>query len=305
MKKILVIGGSYFTGRVFSILCSRRDDMELHVVNRGRYQLNMDHVTEYVCDRHDTDRFRQLFQGREFDAVVDFCAYEPLDIDSVLQVLGKGAGHYLYLSTSSVYEPETGFKKTEQSPLIKDFGPGDPIAEYIFKKAILEVELEKAAAQAGIPYTILRPASIYGPYNYAPRESYFVELIVHGKPVPKVTDSHALFNFVYVVDVANALIGLAANPDAFDQVFNLAAPEDVDYSTYYQMLETCNEGPYDTEDVTVRQVLEENIPLPFPLEENELCNGEKLQQVLEGFQYTPFEEGMRKAFNAFKGVYAD
>ena len=37
MKEILVLGGSYFAGRVFSMLASREKDVQLHVVNRGRY----------------------------------------------------------------------------------------------------------------------------------------------------------------------------------------------------------------------------------------------------------------------------
>ena len=60
-KQVLVIGGTYFAGRVFSILTSRgdsgRDDLHLHIVNRGKYPLNnLQNVTQYVCDRHNTER---------------------------------------------------------------------------------------------------------------------------------------------------------------------------------------------------------------------------------------------------------
>ena len=59
-----------------------------------------------------------------------------------------------------------------------------------------------------------------------------------------------------------------------------------------------------TQDVTVDQVIRENIPLPFPLlpEENELYIGEKITRDL-GVTYTSLEDGMEKAYAAFKRVY--
>ena len=51
-KKVLVIGGSAFTGRVFCIQMSKNEDYELHVVNRGQFPLNLKGVKEYKCDRH-------------------------------------------------------------------------------------------------------------------------------------------------------------------------------------------------------------------------------------------------------------
>ena len=46
MSKILVIGGTYFTGRVFTIVAAR-EGHELTLVNRGRYSLARPGVTEY------------------------------------------------------------------------------------------------------------------------------------------------------------------------------------------------------------------------------------------------------------------
>jgi nucleoside-diphosphate-sugar epimerase len=302
-KKLLILGGSYFAGRVFNMLASARDDLEMFVVNRGTYTLNKPHVTEFVCERHDTKRLLEILPPLTFDALIDFCAYKPGDIALIVDALGKRLGHYVAISTSSVYEPNAHGLKTEASPLASSLGT-DEVSRYIAEKLELEVELRTASEKAAIPWTIFRPSFIYGPYNYAPRESWFVEKIVRNKPVPVPTDAGARFSFVYVADVARALIAAAANEHAYQRIFNLAGPEEVDYPRFFAELERCNKGPFATEEVTVRQVLEQGIPLPFPLEDSDLTSGALAEETL-GFVYTPFSEGMDKAWAAFKNVYAN
>jgi 3-oxoacyl-[acyl-carrier-protein] synthase-3 len=58
-KRILVIGGSYFLGRVFVEEMIKQDDIALSVLNRGKLPLNKKGVEEIVCDRMlaDVERF--------------------------------------------------------------------------------------------------------------------------------------------------------------------------------------------------------------------------------------------------------
>ena len=50
--KVLVIGGSYFAGRVFTMVAS--GSCALTLLNRGRYSMTLyPDVTELRCDRHD------------------------------------------------------------------------------------------------------------------------------------------------------------------------------------------------------------------------------------------------------------
>ena len=78
------------------------------------------------------------------------------------------------------------------------------------------------------------------------------------------------------------------------------------YEKYMDVLRKVSDIPFETTPVTVQQVIQENIALPFPLiaSENELYIGEKSVREL-GLVYTPFEVGMEKAYAAFKNVYAD
>ena len=299
-KKVLVIGGSYFAGRVFSIYTSRRDKVALHVVNRGKYTLNLPGVCEYRCDRHDIENMSAILPDMKFDAIVDFCGYNPGEISAIIDILPDRIGQYIFISTSSVYV-STGVKK-EGDPLVEP-DRADPILEYISNKVLLEREVKDTCGPRGIPYTIVRPAFIYGPYNYAPRESYFIKHIVKGIPVPEPTDANAKFSMVYVADVARALETFVVDKEACNEEFNLAGVEQVTYASLFSELERCNGAPFARRPVTVSQVKAENIPLLFPLEADDLCSGEKMSQCF-GFEYTSFSAGMDKTFAAFKAVYS-
>lgn len=305
MKQVLVIGGSYFTGRVHAILTSKGDsgdgDIHLHVVNRGNYPLNLPNVTQYVCDRHDTEKLAQILPDITFDAVVDYCGYEPNDISSVVNALSERIKQYIFVSTSSVYDPIGHSPKTEADPMLQNF-TGGVISDYVMKKCLLEIELTKVCEEKNIPYTILRPSFIYGPFNYAPRESYFVKLIANNEPVPVPTDASSKFSFVYVMDVADIVNMSVGNPKAYNEIFNLAGSDET-YESFLKTLEVCNGAPFATTDVTVKQVLDENIPLPFPLDVDEIYSGKKVEEVF-GYKYTPFETGMKKTFAIFKNIYS-
>ena len=302
MKNVLVIGGSVFTGRVFSIKASRSNEFDLHVVNRGNHPMELERVAQYKCDRHDPGMIAKLVPDVPYDALVDFCAYNPGEIEPVISALGGRIKQYVYFSTASVYVPADGFLDERAPMLNASVESTGFVDDYIKKKIDLERELADACSGAGIKYTILRPTFIYGPFNYAPRESFFIELIAKKQAVPVPVDSTARFNFVYVIDIADILMKCIGNEKAYDEIFNLAGVEAVTYRQLMAEFERCNGGPFETREVTVAQVDEEMIPLPFPLIGDTLVDGGKFAQIF-GFDYTPFSVGMEKTFGIFHTIF--
>ena len=304
MKDVLVIGGSFFTGRVFSIQASKSGNFNLHVVNRGNFPMDLERVTQYKCNRHSPRMMARLVPDIKYDALVDFCAYEPGDIKSVIDLLGGRIKQYIFFSTASVYA-QSEDSLDENAPMIDlPEDSGDPALEYVSKKIKLEQELAEACKSAGIEYTILRPAFIYGPFNYAPRESFFIELIAKKYAVPVPVDAKARFNFVYVLDIAEALMKCIGDRRAYGGIFNMAGVETITYPQLISDFERYNNGPFETREVTVAQAEEEKIQLPFPLNDSILYNGEKLARTFD-FQYTPFTEGMEKTFKIFYSIYTE
>ena len=301
-RKLLIIGGSYFAGRVFNILCSREEDFENHVVNRGSRPLgDLPHIREYRCDRHNIQELANLLPDMEFDAVIDFCAYDRNDILALEEALKSRIRQYVYISTSSVYDPSISWPKTEEDRVLFSIGDGE-LDRYIAGKAALEEECRAGLEKYGIPFTIFRPAFLYGPYNYAPRENWFIRKIVEGEPVPVPRDCNSRFSFLYVRDLARALQLCVGNPQARNQYFNVAGPEEITYDSFIFTLRQVSGIPFEVKPYTIREILEENIPLPFPLENNDLCDGRKAAAAL-GLSYTPFQEGMLKTWNAFRKVF--
>ena len=88
------------------------------------------------------------------------------------------------------------------------------------------------------------------------------------------------------------------------RVYNLAAPEILDYDAFLATLRAVSGREIPVSPVTVEEVLRRNLPLPFPLRasESELFDGSLAEREL-GLVYTPFRDGMQKAWNAFAPVF--
>lgn len=297
--KILVIGGSYFLGRVFLIQAAKLHDIT--VVNRGTYSVKELGVTQIKGDRKNTSLWQQITDN--YDVIIDFCAYEQYDISTVLKNLRGTAKQYIHISTIDVYQHGTAQKLDEQAPLVTRFVSGNA-GDYIHGKVLLEQELRDECVQKGMEYTILRPSIIYGPFNYAPRESAYIQLTVQNHLLPHITDAHGKFQFVYVRDVADAIISCLLNKTAYKTAYNLCNDTVFDYNSFYEELKKVTDIPVEEWKMTVSDALAQNIPLPFPItaDETQLCSNEKSQTELN-LRYTPFSEGILKTYRAFKNVY--
>lgn len=302
MKKVLVIGGSYFAGRVFVEELMKEKDVDIHVFNRGRRRLGFGGVTEHRGDREDVAQIRSAIPEEEWDAVVDFCGYNPSHIEKMLDNVQGKVRQYIFISTTTVYQNSWDLPIREDAPKLS--GPQSelgPLADYGYDKWRAECALRQACERGGIIHTILRPAMIYGFYNYAPRESYFFDLLREEKPFVIPEGGLALFTFIWVVDMAQMIIRCIGEEKAHNQEFNLSADELVSYPRIVEALEEITGKKIDVVRKSIDEINRERIPLPFPLDEHLVYSGSKLQRLLN-FDYTPFKTGMREAFEYYQMV---
>lgn len=298
--KVLLMGGSYFIGRTFAIGCASAGGWELTALNRGNAPLDLPGVDEIRCDRHDAGRMAGLLRGLEFDAVVDFCAYDPGDISPVVEALGSRAGQYIYLSSASVYENADHAMRREGDRVL--YSSDDPmVSEHVCGKALLERELAAACDAAGIPCTIVRPALVYGPYDYAPRERWYIGKIMRGDPVPVLSDGSAKFSLVYVGDVARALMDFIGDERAYGQTFNLSCDERITENLFVGELERLH-GPFEKREYTIAEAMNRNVAIPWPLIADELYDGSRYSEAF-GRAYTPFAQGMAQTYVWFARAY--
>ncbi len=302
MQNILVMGGSYFAGRVFLELLLNEQGYNLHVLNRGKAPLNHPQIREIVCDRQDGLALHRALPPRDWDLLVDFCAYTPQDISRLLNHLPGQVGHYVFISTCSVYAASQDLPVTEEGAKLS--APQTELglyADYGYQKWRAEELLRQECQSRGINCTILRPAIIYGRYNYAPRESYFFDCLIDDLPVVIPENGLPLFSFCWVDDMARAILACLGTPRAFDQAFNLAAPELVSYQRIVEVLEAITGKRVQLVKLPPAEIEARKIPLPFPLDHHLIYAGRKLDQLLQ-FSYTPLARGLRRTLEYYVGV---
>lgn len=297
--KLLVIGGSYFLGRVFTMIASNTH--ELTLINRGRYSMEQFNVEQFHFDRHDILQWQQL-EAKDYDAIIDFCAYLPNDISTVINNFKGKFKKYILISTVDVYQRQTHELKNERHPLENRQLDGE-VGEYITNKIKLEQELIAHCNQNNIDYAIIRPGLIYGPFNYAPRESAFIQLIINNMPLVKLSDANGQFQMVYVKDVAMAILAVCSSTKQH-AIYNVINNEILDYDKLYSIFEQVSPQPINYTTLTISDAMKYNYPTPFPvtIQETELYDGLKITNECD-FKYTSLKEGMQKTFDAFIPVF--
>lgn len=156
--KILVLGGTQFVGRhAVEEALSRGHDVT--IFNRGRDSAPKG-VTCIIGDRLASDGYAGL-DGLFFDAVIDTWAYDPAAVSSAVEALRGRVGHYVYISTISVYNFEGVAPPCSESAPLWD--PERTDNKYIKDK----VRGEQFALQSGTTTTLIRPGAILGPYENA------------------------------------------------------------------------------------------------------------------------------------------
>ena len=296
--RILVIGGSYFFGRVFVMLAAKEHDVT--VVNRGTCSVAELGAKQIKGDRKEEGVWKSIED--DCDCVVDFCAYEKGDIARVLENMPGRIRQYIFISTVDVYERGINGLKGEETPLETRPLPGEAGA-YIAGKVALEREVREQCGKRDISCTVLRPAILYGPLNYAPRESVYIRLLARNRVLPRITDAAGSFQFVYVKDAAQAVLNCLLNPRAYGQAYNLCGEEVLTYEDFFRELGKASDVEAREIPLTAREAESQGLPLPFPLTEaeTELYSNEKSKEEL-GLRYMDIGEGMARTYRAFRDI---
>lgn len=303
--RVLVIGGSYFSGRAFVVQLlqdkwSRRPgQLEIILINRGTRPSPEGVDKVYKLDRHNSEGLSKCpIKGSHFDTVVDFCAYNQGDIEGLVNALGITFEQYIFISTCDVYERFTGQELDETSAFETREFPGEEGA-YITGKVRLEEELVRVCKEKGGHYTSIRPAMIYGPGNYAPREGIYFNWIAKAAQILQPFNATGYFQLVYVEDVARAIFLVCGNKACYDVAYNVGGIELQSYYTFRNALIRAVPVKFHTVYMTVDEIAKKNIDLPFPLleEESETYLGERIVEL--GLNYTDLQTGLRKSWNYF------
>lgn len=228
--KILILGGTGFTGP-FQVEYALARGHTVTTFNRGRRPIAEwgDRVEQLVGDRNTGDL--KALEGRTWDVCIDNPTSLPFWVRDAGRVLAGKVGHYLFISTISVYADGSKTGINEDSPLAPYTGK-DALAEtreslmadvanlYGPLKALSEAEAHK---QFGKRVTIVRPGYIVGPRDDTDRFTYWPKRIAQGGEVLVPGDGKDPVQIIDGRDLGEWMIRLAEQGTT--GVFNACGPD--------------------------------------------------------------------------------
>src|SRR5438105_2967236 len=114
--RILIIGGTVFLGRhIVEAALARGHTLTLF--NRGQYNAELFPAVEKLHGNRDGDL--AVLQGRQWDGVIDTCAFKPRQVQAMAEALAETVSHYTFISSISVYPDFSQVGLTEADPVAK------------------------------------------------------------------------------------------------------------------------------------------------------------------------------------------
>ena len=230
--RALVLGGSRFLGpRLVQELV--RCDHAVDVLNRGTTPADFPpSVRRLYADRQDPQQVAAALAGRSYDVVYDVSGLAPPETQITMDLLTGSVGHYIYVSTSAVYERRWTAPVTEDCPYNEVEG-----LAYGHNKAATERLLFKAYRETEFPISVVRPWMVFGPDNSIPSREQLVFLRVQlGRPIFLPYNGYIHIQYGHVQDLARAMVMMAGHQRCIGQAYNITGPDAITLNGYLQII---------------------------------------------------------------------
>lgn len=231
--KVLSIGGTGVISTACTDLALQRG-WELWLLNRGHTSAPRG-ARQLVADVNDASAVRSALANHTWDAVVQWLAFVPADIERDLALFRGRTAQYVFISSASAYQkPPINHVITEATPL------ANPFWEYARQKIACEERLSLAVRDERFPGVIVRPSLTYGE-TLVPlvintwRQSWTaVDRMRRGVPVIVPGDGSSLWTITHNTDFAQGLLGLLGRPDTIGEAFHITSDEVLTWDRIYR-----------------------------------------------------------------------
>ncbi len=230
--KVLFIGGTGNISAAVSRLAVQRG-MDLYLLNRGKRQADIPGAKTLTADIHNLGETASQLLGHTWDAVVNWIAFTPEDVQRDFDLFYGRTKQYIFISSASVYQkPPSHPVITESTPLY------NPYWRYSQNKIACEDFLVQAYRQRDFPITIVRPSLTYDTviptaiggwtdYGIILRMQRGEKIIVHG-------DGTSLWTITHAEDFARGFIGLLSHQQVIGHAFHITSDELLTWDQIYQ-----------------------------------------------------------------------
>jgi 2'-hydroxyisoflavone reductase len=233
--RLLVLGGTKFLGRA-AVEAALARGHEVTLFNRGETNPELFPEAERLRGDRTDPRTRSVLRDREWDAVIDPSGFVPGVVRASADLLADAVGHYLFVSSVSVYASQAA-PNDEDSPLA-ELGdmPDDRLLEDFSNYGALKALCEAAVAESfGERQTSVRPGLIVGAHDPTGRFTYWPHRIARGGEVLAPAPPERRVQFVDARDLGPWLVDLCERRAA--GAYNATHPG----RSWGDVLETCRE----------------------------------------------------------------
>jgi len=231
--KILLLGG---TG-IISTACTELAVAHGHdvtLLNRSGRAL-VPGTRTLAADINDPAGSAAALAAHTWDAVVDFLAFAPAQIEQRLELFRGRTGQYIFISSASAYQkPLRGHPYiTESTPL------ANPYWDYSRNKIACEERLLRALRDEQFPVTIVRPSLTYGTViplavNSWSQSFTSIARLRRGQPLIVPGDGLTLWTITHNTDFAKGLVGLLGHAGAIGHAFHITSDEALTWNELYR-----------------------------------------------------------------------
>jgi nucleoside-diphosphate-sugar epimerase len=234
--KVLFIGGTGIISTASTRLAAEQG-IDLTLLRRGQWTADLpQNVRTITADAADEAAVAGALGRDTFDAVVDWRAYTPADVERDIRLFRGRTGQFLFISSASAYQKPVGhYLITESTPLC------NPYWQYSRDKIACEERLMQAYREQGFPVTIVRPSLTYGDtqivlaVNSWQKSYTAVDRMRRGKKVIVPGDGSSLWVITHNSDFAVGLVGLLGHPQAVGHAFHITSDEAMTWDQYYRI----------------------------------------------------------------------
>jgi nucleoside-diphosphate-sugar epimerase len=234
--KVLFLGGTGNISLAVTQLAAARG-IELTLLRRGQRAADLpEGVSTVVADIADEAAVAKTLGDRQFDAVVDWIAFTPDQIERDIRLFRGRANQFVFISSASAYQRPVGhYLITESTPL------ANPFWQYSRDKIACEERLMLAYRDEGFPITIVRPSLTYGntqivlSVNSWQKSFTAIDRMRRGKKVIVPGDGSSLWCITHNSDFAKGFVGLLGHRQAIGHAFHITSDEVMTWDQFYRI----------------------------------------------------------------------
>jgi 2'-hydroxyisoflavone reductase len=235
MKKILILGGTGFVGRILTENLIKQNIFPV-LFNRGKRSPGIFPELRHITgDRMNKEEIKQI-AGENWDVVIDFSCMFPVNLDEITDMLKGNVGRYIFISTASVYpmdDPTFWAKPVKEDAETLPCTPEEKIDPEVMptygqKKAECERIL---LGKEWLDAVIFRPGLIYGRYDYTDRFYYWLYRVYNNSKILLPDGGKESFTATFSEDFAE-LIRAAIDVPKHNKIYNAVTHSPVTLKQY-------------------------------------------------------------------------